>query len=168
MNVNKSDCHVVDRHMVQRRTRSWVCRVRSLIMCCQPVGLWAGTMDCHGTRTSMLTWMWRKWQYWDMGMSHWMLPASCLHLSTNLRLGSLGGPSPLCIQLQVIIIIIIIIISRTQLEHFLLFITRDLQKVSALIFLKLYLLKTSKSNYVTFLYSHPAFRCIFPSILPTF
>jgi len=46
--------------------------------------------------------------------------------------------------------------------------TRDLQKVSALIFFKLYLLRTSKANYVTFLYSHPAFRCIFPSVLPTF
>ena len=45
--------------------------------------------------------------------------------------------------------------------------TRDLQKVSALIFFKLYLLRTSKANYVTFLYSHPAFRCIFPSALPT-
>ena len=35
-------------------------------------------------------------------------------------------------------------------------------------FFKLFLLRTSKANYVTFLYSHSAFRCIFPSVLPTF
>jgi hypothetical protein len=45
--------------------------------------------------------------------------------SVQGRRESLSGPSPLCIQLQVIIIIIIIIIiSRTQLEYYVLFISK--------------------------------------------
>ena len=38
---------------------------------------------------------------------------------------------------------------------------RVFQKISALHFFWLYLLRTSKANYITFLYSHPALRCIF-------
>jgi hypothetical protein len=42
------------------------------------------------------------------------------------------------------------------------------KKFPHLIFFKLHLLKISEANYITFLYSHPALRYIFPSILPTF
>ena len=35
-------------------------------------------------------------------------------------------------------------------------------------FFLIYLLRTSKTNYITFLHIHPALRCNFPSILSTF
>jgi hypothetical protein len=84
MNAYRSDCHVVDRHMVQMRIKNLGLKVRSLVTCPQAAGLWAGTMDCHVTQTFLLIWMWRRLQYW----ARKMLPAFCLHPSTDSRLGS--------------------------------------------------------------------------------